>query len=223
MNLHRCFCFQIFAPLPFTKAWRLDTICSLAANKYQKNKCLGIEVETRDCISKKGSMEKSLPLKCETKLWPNVLKCVTNRLRKTRTVTAALRFPIYKELWAGMVLLSTLTFGTLSGFVLNPAEDLHHWKLDPSGMFYTKSDYHAFFIGSFTFEPWKRLWKPWAPGKNCCWTADRLEKRGSSSSWSVYPLWPGGWDNTAHPHHMCLCSAILVSNSAAFEPRLSGP
>ena len=43
-------------------------------------------------------------------------------------------------------------------------------------------------MGSITFEPWKRLWKSWAPGKcktfvwlairNRCWTADRLEKRG---------------------------------------------
>ena len=76
MSLHRCFCFQILAPLPFTKAWRLDTICSLAANKYQKNKCLGIEVETRDCISKKGSMEKSLPLKCEIN---NICYCVSSK------------------------------------------------------------------------------------------------------------------------------------------------
>jgi len=41
---------------------------------------------------------------------------------------------------------------------------------------------------STTFEPWKRLWKSWAPGKcktflwlairDRCWTADRLQKRG---------------------------------------------
>jgi len=45
-----------------------------------------------------------------------------------------------------------------------------------------------FFVGSITFEPWKRLWKSWAPNKcktfiwlairNRCWTADRLQKRG---------------------------------------------
>jgi len=43
-------------------------------------------------------------------------------------------------------------------------------------------------VGSITFEPWKRLWKSWAPGKcktfvwlairNRCWTVDRLLKRG---------------------------------------------
>ena len=45
----------------------------------------------------------------------------------------------------------------------------------------------VFFVGSITFEPWKRLWKSWAPGKfktfvwlaiwNRCWTADRLQKK----------------------------------------------
>jgi hypothetical protein len=43
-------------------------------------------------------------------------------------------------------------------------------------------------MGSISFEPWKRLWKSWAPPKckfflwlairNKCWTADRLRRRG---------------------------------------------
>jgi hypothetical protein len=43
-------------------------------------------------------------------------------------------------------------------------------------------------MGAITFEPWKRLWKSWAPPKckfflwlairNKCWTSDRLEMRG---------------------------------------------
>jgi hypothetical protein len=51
----------------------------------------------------------------------------------------------------------------------------------------SKSCYKASFIGSITFEPWKRLWKTWAPPKckfflwlairNKCWTVDRLQKR----------------------------------------------
>ena len=51
-----------------------------------------------------------------------------------------------------------------------------------------RSAYRAFFVGSVGFEPWKRLWKSWAPSKcktfvwlairNRCWTADRLQKRG---------------------------------------------
>jgi len=52
--------------------------------------------------------------------------------------------------------------------------------------------------GALQFEPWKRLWKAWAPNKcktfvwlairNRCWTADRLQKRG-----------------VPHPDHCPLC------------------
>ena len=48
----------------------------------------------------------------------------------------------------------------------------------------------SIFFGSVTFEPWRRLWKSWAPNKckiflwlairNRCWTADRLAKRGAA-------------------------------------------
>jgi len=54
----------------------------------------------------------------------------------------------------------------ISGFALNAMEDAHHWKLDSSGSFSTKSAYRAFFFGSTTFEPWRRLWKSWAPVQN---------------------------------------------------------
>lgn len=48
--------------------------------------------------------------------------------------------------------------------------------------------HRAFHNGAITFEPWRRLWKSWAPPKckvflwlairNRCWTADRLAKSG---------------------------------------------
>jgi len=48
----------------------------------------------------------------------------------------------------------------------------------------------VFFFGAVTLEPWRRLWKTWAPAKckmflwlairNRCWMADRLAKRGLS-------------------------------------------
>jgi hypothetical protein len=67
-------------------------------------------------------------------------------------------------------------------------EDRHIWQLDGSGQYSSKSAYWSYFNGSVTFEPWRRLWKSWAPGKcklfiwlairNRCWTADRLAKRG---------------------------------------------
>lgn len=62
------------------------------------------------------------------------------------------------------------------------------WRHEASGQFYSKSCYRFLFAGSITFEPWKRLWKTWAPPqckfflwlamKNKCWNVDRLEKRG---------------------------------------------
>jgi hypothetical protein len=58
------------------------------------------------------------------------------------------------------------------------------------GSYSAKSAYHAFFNGSVTFEPWRRIWKCWAPSKckffiwraiqNHCWTADRLARQGMS-------------------------------------------
>ena len=73
-------------------------------------------------------------------------------------------------------------------FDLSDQEDRHIWKLDASGSYSSKSAYRAYFFGSVTFEPWRRLWKSWAPNKcktflllaihNRCWTADRLAKRG---------------------------------------------
>ncbi|GJN27974.1 hypothetical protein PR202_gb16046 [Eleusine coracana subsp. coracana] len=55
------------------------------------------------------------------------------------------------------------------------------------GSFSSKSAYQAFFQGAITFEPWRRIWRSWAPSKckvflwlavrDRCWTADRLTKR----------------------------------------------
>lgn len=78
----------------------------------------------------------------------------------------------------------------IEDFILSEEEDQHIWKLSVTGQFSTKTAYHAFFLGSIQFEPWKLMRKTWAPGKckmfvwlaikNCCWTADRLAKRGLS-------------------------------------------
>jgi hypothetical protein len=48
---------------------------------------------------------------------------------------------------------------------LTDQEDRHTWKLESDGAFSSKSAYRAFFEGSSTFEPWKRIWKTWAPNK----------------------------------------------------------
>jgi hypothetical protein len=62
--------------------------------------------------------------------------------------------------------------------------DQHVWRLSNLGNYSSKSAYQAFFTGSITFAPWKRIWKTWAPLrckffiwlalKNKVWTADRL-------------------------------------------------
>lgn len=80
------------------------------------------------------------------------------------------------------------TLGTMSSIALNISEDVHQRRFVSNGIFSTRSAYRAFFIGSTSFEPWKRIWKSWAPGKckifiwlairNRCWTADRLQKKG---------------------------------------------
>ena len=80
----------------------------------------------------------------------------------------------------------------ISGVNLSDLEDVHYWKPEASGSFSTHSAYRSYFVGSITFEPWKRLWKSWAPGKcktfvwlairNRCWTADRLQKERFAAS-----------------------------------------
>jgi len=86
----------------------------------------------------------------------------------------------------------------ISEIHLNFTEDLHQSKFESSGIFSTRSAYRSFFIGAIHFEPWKRLWKAWAPNKckifvwivihNRCWTADHLQRRG-----------------LPHPDHCPLC------------------
>jgi hypothetical protein len=75
----------------------------------------------------------------------------------------------------------------LSGVTLQPNSlDKHIWRLSSSGLYSAKSAYLGLFQGSIAFNPWKRIWKTWAPNKcqfflwlvthNRCWKADRLER-----------------------------------------------
>jgi len=77
----------------------------------------------------------------------------------------------------------------LTDFSLQPEmEDVHIWRLSPSGQYSAKSAYEHLFQGSTLFRPWERIWKTWAPGKckfflwlvehDKCWTAYRLARRG---------------------------------------------
>ena len=79
-------------------------------------------------------------------LAPNVLKCVPSKFRKTRSVAAALTDLTWVSdikgalSWLGLTEYLDL-WDALSGFVLNPTEDIHHWKPESSGIFSTKSAY----------------------------------------------------------------------------------
>jgi hypothetical protein len=76
----------------------------------------------------------------------------------------------------------------LSGVVLNQEEDRHVWVYSSSRKFSSESCYSTFLWELFSFEPWKRLWKSWAPPKckcficlairNKCWAADKLQRKG---------------------------------------------
>lgn len=124
---------------------------------------------------------------------PTVTKIVPLRIRKKKTVAQALHDHSWVAGIRGALPMACLVeylqlWDVLEKIVLNHTEDQHQWRFESSGQFSIKSAYRTFFIGSTSFEPWKRLWKSWAPGNykmflwlaihNRCWTADRLEKRG---------------------------------------------
>lgn len=102
----------------------------------------------------------------------------------------------------------------------NQLEDVHIWRHEASGLF-SKSVYKAFFRGSINFEPWKRLWRSWAPPKcntflwlairNKCWTADRLEKRAFSPR-GLPPLRSRAGNSPTHPNELCFCKAFLAQH-----------
>ena len=126
---------------------------------------------------------------CLGDLAPNVIQCVPVRIRNKRTVNEALQDNLWVSDirnalgWRGLAQYLEV-WDLIAGVNLTNIEDIHRWKPDASGLFSTRSAYRSYFVGSITFEPWKRLWKSWAPGKcktfvwlalrNHCWTADRL-------------------------------------------------
>jgi hypothetical protein len=57
-----------------------------------------------------------------------------------------------------------LRLGDCLQILLSQEEDQHIWRFDAFGSYSAKSAYRVFFNGSVTFEPWRRLWKCWAPG-----------------------------------------------------------
>lgn len=130
---------------------------------------------------------------CIADLAPEVVAAVPQRIRSTRTVAEALMNNSWPtDIQGGLSMVGQYDYFILSDVIQDIAlsldEDQHTWKFEAAGTFTSRSAYRAFFNGSTTFEPWRLIWKTWAPGKckiflwlairNRCWTADRLQKRG---------------------------------------------
>jgi len=66
--------------------------------------------------------------------------------------------------WRGLVQYLDL-WDSLATIELNGTDDTNLWKFEASGTYSTRSAHRNSFAGSITFEPWKQLWKSWAPSK----------------------------------------------------------
>ena len=124
---------------------------------------------------------------------PEVVNMVSSKPFSSRTVAQALHNGQWvRDITNPLSLIGLHQYlqlwDALSGVVLNQEEDRHVWVHSSSGVFSSKSCYSALFMGAITFQPWKWVWKSWAPPKckffvwlairNKCWTADRLQRKG---------------------------------------------
>ncbi|GJM86847.1 hypothetical protein PR202_ga02745 [Eleusine coracana subsp. coracana] len=124
---------------------------------------------------------------------PEVFMHVPKRLTNVRIVEQALTDRTWvRDIQGGLSIYGLIEYlilwDLIEEFILTNEVDRHCWKHDNSGIFSSKSAYKLFFNGSITFEPWRHLWKSWAPPKckmflwlairNKCWTADQIAKRG---------------------------------------------
>jgi hypothetical protein len=149
---------------------------------------------------------------------PEVVYMVGSRSITSRTVAQAL----HNWQWVSDIVNPLSFIGlqqylqlchALNGVVLNQEEDRHVWVHSGSGKFSSQSCYSAFFMGAISFEPWKRLWKSWAPPKckffvwlairNKCWTVDRLQRKGLPHP-VVCPLCDQEHETILHL--LCMCS-----------------
>lgn len=84
------------------------------------------------------------------------------RFRKMRTVAGALGDRWVSDIQGGLSRVGIGEFLRLWDCVreidLNDQEDRHIWKLEASGCYSSKSAYRAYFVGSVTFEPGRRLY-----------------------------------------------------------------
>jgi hypothetical protein len=104
-------------------------------------------------------------------LAPEVICMVGSRTITSRTVAQVLaNWQWVSDIVHPLSLIgdcsSSCSYGMLfRRVVLTQEDDRHVWVHTTSGQFSSRSCYKAFFMGSISFEPWKRLWKSWAPPK----------------------------------------------------------
>ncbi|GJN34769.1 hypothetical protein PR202_gb23464 [Eleusine coracana subsp. coracana] len=135
-------------------------------------------------------------------LAPMVVASVPPHIIKKRTVAEALMdYSWPRDIQGGLGLIGLFEYfqlwDTVHEMVLSQESDHHIWNLEASGIYSSKSAYKAFHNGAITFEPWRRVWKSWAPPKckmflwlairNHCWIADRLARRNLPHP-TQYPL-----------------------------------
>jgi len=125
---------------------------------------------------------------------PALVPFVNKRARSRRTVNEAMQDLRWVGNIAGGLSVPAILdylelWDTLENVqLLENQPDQHLWTPESSGTYSARSAYARFFVGSSGFEPYKRLWKSWAPLRckiflwlamlNRCWTADRLARRG---------------------------------------------
>jgi hypothetical protein len=127
---------------------------------------------------------------------PTIVNMVPNKWIKKRTVNDALQNESWiHDIW-GQVMMQMLSnflslWDLLSGTILQQGvHDTHVWCLSSSGQYTTMHAYEALCQGCIRFDPWRCIWKSWAPGKcklflwlaahDRCWRADRLARRNLS-------------------------------------------
>ncbi|GJN41024.1 hypothetical protein PR202_gn00345 [Eleusine coracana subsp. coracana] len=101
---------------------------------------------------------------------PNVLEKVPVRTQNTRLVVDDLQNQDWVDDIQGALSMVGLyeyfqLWDSITNIILTQKEDIHSWKLAPSGQYSSSTAYRAFFNGSTTFEPWRPSWKSWAPPK----------------------------------------------------------
>jgi hypothetical protein len=149
---------------------------------------------------------------------PDVVCLVDSRVSSTRTVAQAMdNWQWVSDIGSHLYLIGLQQYlklwDALGEVTLSQEADRLVWMHSAFGQFSSRSCYRAFFMGFISFEPWKRLWKTWAPPKckfflwlairNKCWTADRLQMRGLQ-----YPVCCPLCDQEQETvqHILCTCS-----------------